>query len=103
MHSILLGLADRSRKVFTNHSQYPPQNIQATAPNTLESTTWQASEYFTSSTAEFPWDGNVFPLADSDPVDASQLWLWADNLGYQSFAELSGMQSLMEGNPHKVG
>lgn len=40
------------------------------------------------STAGFSWDGNISSLVESGLADASQLWLWSDNLGYQSFAEL---------------
>jgi hypothetical protein len=38
--------------------------------------------------AMFSWDGNV---SDAGLVDASQMWLWSDNLEYQSFSELSNI------------
>ncbi|KAL5355977.1 fungal-specific transcription factor domain-containing protein [Aspergillus floccosus] len=41
--------------------------------------------------AMFSWDGNVSALADAGLVDASQMWLWSDNLEYQSFSELSSI------------
>jgi hypothetical protein len=41
--------------------------------------------------AMFSWDGNVSALADAGLVDASQMWLWSDNLEYQSFSELSNI------------
>lgn len=36
-------------------------------------------------TGSFDWSGDTSVLVDSGLVDASQLWLWADNLGYESF------------------
>ncbi|KAF4437481.1 hypothetical protein F53441_13018 [Fusarium austroafricanum] len=33
----------------------------------------------------FNWDGDMSALVDSGLVDASQLWLWADSLDYESF------------------
>lgn len=39
------------------------------------------------SSAGFSWDGNISSLIDSGLADASQLWLWSDNLGYQSYTE----------------
>ncbi|GKZ81461.1 hypothetical protein AnigIFM56816_005982 [Aspergillus niger] len=41
--------------------------------------------------AMFSWDGNVSALVDAGLVDASQMWLWSDNLEYQSFSELGNM------------
>ncbi|KAI2941479.1 transcriptional regulator family: Fungal Specific TF [Aspergillus niger] len=43
--------------------------------------------------AMFSWDGNVSALVDAGLVDASQMWLWSDNLEYQSFSELGNMFS----------
>ncbi|KAG8428716.1 hypothetical protein J3459_002515 [Metarhizium acridum] len=37
----------------------------------------------------FDWDGELSLLADSGLGDASQLWLWADNLNHDSFAEFN--------------
>ena len=39
----------------------------------------------------FSWDGNVSALVDAGLVDASQMWLWSDNLEYQSFSELGNI------------
>ncbi|KAK8932601.1 Aspyridones cluster regulator apdR [Metarhizium anisopliae] len=39
--------------------------------------------------AGFDWDGDLSLLVDSGLGDASQLWLWADNLNYDSFAEFN--------------
>lgn len=36
----------------------------------------------------FEWDGDLSFLADSNLLDASQLWLWADNLNYDSFNDI---------------
>jgi hypothetical protein len=33
----------------------------------------------------FNWDGDMSALVDSSLVDASQLWLWADTLDFDSF------------------
>lgn len=33
----------------------------------------------------FNWDGDISSLVDSGLVDASQLWLWADTLDFDSF------------------
>lgn len=33
----------------------------------------------------FNWDGDMSSLVDSGLVDASQLWLWADTLDFDSF------------------
>ncbi|KAF4157751.1 hypothetical protein CNMCM6936_005453 [Aspergillus lentulus] len=41
--------------------------------------------------AMFSWDGNVSALVDAGLVDASQMWLWSDNLEYQSFSELGNI------------
>jgi hypothetical protein len=37
-------------------------------------------------TVAFNWDGDIFALVDSGFVDASQLWLWADSLDFESFS-----------------
>ncbi|KAI1009767.1 hypothetical protein LB504_002940 [Fusarium proliferatum] len=36
----------------------------------------------------FNWDGDMSALVDSGLVDASQLWLWADTLDFDSFNDL---------------
>jgi hypothetical protein len=36
----------------------------------------------------FEWDGDLSFLADSNLLDASQLWLWADSLNYDSFNDI---------------
>ncbi|KAF9893963.1 hypothetical protein FE257_008934 [Aspergillus nanangensis] len=41
--------------------------------------------------AMFSWDGNVSALVDAGLADASQMWLWSDNLEYQSFSELGNI------------
>lgn len=38
-------------------------------------------------TDTFNWDGDVSALVDSGFVDASQLWLWADSLDFESFGQ----------------
>lgn len=35
--------------------------------------------------SSFEWDGDMAYLVDSGLADASQMWLWADNLTYESF------------------
>lgn len=35
----------------------------------------------------FTWDGDLSFLVDSGFVDASQAWLWTDNLNFDSFNE----------------
>ncbi|KAF5564848.1 transcriptional regulatory [Fusarium napiforme] len=35
----------------------------------------------------FNWDGDMSALVDSGLVDASQLWLWADSLDFDSFSD----------------
>lgn len=37
----------------------------------------------------FDWNGDLSLLVDSGLGDASQLWLWADTLNYDSFAEFN--------------
>ena len=37
----------------------------------------------------FDWSGDLSLLVDSGLGDASQLWLWADNMNYDSFTESS--------------
>lgn len=39
--------------------------------------------------AGFDWSGDLSLLVDSGLSDASQLWLWADNMNYDSFTESS--------------
>ncbi|KAL2837563.1 hypothetical protein BJY01DRAFT_42004 [Aspergillus pseudoustus] len=39
----------------------------------------------------FSWDGNISALASTGLGDASQIWLWSDNLDYQSFPELGSI------------
>lgn len=36
----------------------------------------------------FEWDGDLSFLVDSNLLDASQLWLWADNLNYDSLNDI---------------
>ncbi|UKZ94630.1 uncharacterized protein TrAFT101_009485 [Trichoderma asperellum] len=36
----------------------------------------------------FDWDGDLSSLVDSDLLDASQLWLWADNLNFDSLNDI---------------
>jgi hypothetical protein len=38
----------------------------------------------------FNWDGDMSALVDSGLVDASQLWLWADSLDFDSLNDLAG-------------
>lgn len=40
----------------------------------------------------FEWDGDLSFLVDSDLLDASQLWLWADNLNYDSLNDIHNQQ-----------
>lgn len=37
----------------------------------------------------FDWSGDLSLLVDSGLGDASQLWLWADNMNYDNFTESS--------------
>ncbi|KAF7592356.1 hypothetical protein BBP40_000339 [Aspergillus hancockii] len=81
------------QEVFGHHTQYQtlqravsaPEAIDATWPDPLELN--QGLPALDS--AGFSWDGNISTLAESGLADASQLWLWSDNLGYQTYAELS--------------
>ncbi|KAE8342684.1 hypothetical protein BDV24DRAFT_173678 [Aspergillus arachidicola] len=81
------------QEVFANHTQQPPNQMGVPTPDTSAST-WQDAGGLDhsipalDSTAGFSWDGNISSLVESGLADASQLWLWSDNLGYQSFAEL---------------
>lgn len=85
--------------VFAHHTNY--QNINTGAPGIA--TTMNETEQdlvgmeqqlpALDSSSGFSWGGNVSSLADIGLTDASQLWLWADNLSYQSFAELSEILS----------
>jgi hypothetical protein len=42
----------------------------------------------------FNWDGDISALVDSGFIDASQLWLWADSLDFESFGQGSLLQHL---------
>ncbi|KAF7624965.1 hypothetical protein AFLA_001841 [Aspergillus flavus NRRL3357] len=81
------------QEVFANHTQQPPNQMAVPTSDTSASA-WQdagALDHIMpalDSTAGFSWDGNISSLVESGLADASQLWLWSDNLGYQSFAEL---------------
>ncbi|KAE8323834.1 fungal-specific transcription factor domain-containing protein [Aspergillus sergii] len=81
------------QEVFANHTQQPPNQTGVPTSDNFAST-WQDaggldhSMSALDSTAGFSWDGNISSLVESGLADASQLWLWSDNLGYQSFAEL---------------
>lgn len=80
--------------MFANHTQQPSNQIGVPASE-ISASTWQDAGGLDGavsgldSSAGFSWDGNISSLAESGLADASQLWLWSDNLGYQSFAELS--------------
>ncbi|OGM48681.1 hypothetical protein ABOM_001969 [Aspergillus bombycis] len=82
------------QEVFANHTQQPSSQMEVSISGT-SSSTWQDAgglghrDSALDSSAGFSWDGNISSLVDSGLADASQLWLWSDNLGYQSFAELS--------------
>ncbi|KAE8422206.1 hypothetical protein BDV36DRAFT_303394 [Aspergillus pseudocaelatus] len=82
------------QEVFANHTQQPSNQIGVPASE-ISAPTWQDAGGLDDrvsgldSSAGFSWDGNISSLVDSGLADASQLWLWSDNLGYQSFAELS--------------
>ncbi|KAE8404828.1 fungal-specific transcription factor domain-containing protein [Aspergillus pseudonomiae] len=82
------------QEVFANHTQPPSSQMEVPTSGT-SSSTWQDAgglgpmDSALDSSAGFSWDGNISSLVDSGLADASQLWLWSDNLGYQSFAELS--------------
>lgn len=79
--------------MFANHTQQPPNQMAVPTSDTSASA-WQdagALDHIMpalDSTAGFSWDGNISSLVESGLADASQLWLWSDNLGYKSFAEL---------------
>ena len=85
---------DKGYVVFANHTQPPSSQMEVPTSGT-SSSTWQDAgglgpmDSALDSSAGFSWDGNISSLVDSGLADASQLWLWSDNLGYQSFAELS--------------
>ncbi|GAB1193885.1 hypothetical protein APSETT444_003120 [Aspergillus pseudonomiae] len=89
-----LDSIDKDYTVFANHTQLPSSQMEVPTSGT-SSSTWQdagglgPTDSALDSSAGFSWDGNISSLVDSGLADASQLWLWSDNLGYQSFAELS--------------
>ncbi|KAL6886745.1 fungal-specific transcription factor domain-containing protein [Trichoderma evansii] len=78
------------REVFGRHiSQSTPmssasrdrvENIEATK-EILQQPTLEAAN-------TFDWNGDLSFLVDSDLLDASQLWLWADNLNYDSLNDI---------------
>ncbi|GMG33006.1 unnamed protein product [Aspergillus oryzae] len=81
------------QEVFANHTQQPPNQMAVPTSDTSASASQDAGALdhimpALDSTAGFSWDGNISSLVESGLADASQLWLWSDNLGYQSFAEL---------------
>ncbi|KAE8378968.1 fungal-specific transcription factor domain-containing protein [Aspergillus bertholletiae] len=82
------------QEVFANHTQNPLQHMGVPSSEASVSI-WQDAEGLDhrapalDSSTGFSWDGNIFSLMDSGLADASQLWLWSNDLGYQSFAELS--------------
>lgn len=83
----LLHVFNITLAVFAHHTQY--QNPSSGAPD-LTTTDDMGQDLVglerglpdLDSSMGFTWDGNVSSLVDSGLADASQLWLWSDNLGY---------------------
>ncbi|KNG83316.1 hypothetical protein ANOM_007577 [Aspergillus nomiae NRRL 13137] len=79
------------QQVFRQHLN---QSLPALdPPGLIDSNSTQGSVEMQQPTpaAMFSWDGNVSALVDAGLVDASQMWLWSDNLEYQSFSELGNI------------
>ncbi|RBQ93343.1 hypothetical protein VDGD_08957 [Verticillium dahliae] len=76
------------QEVFTQHipgsASRPPSPVPL-----LQQLSFSTGAPVLSGSAEpvttFDWDGDLSVLVDQGLADASQVWLWADHLGYETF------------------
>lgn len=74
--------------VFRQHISTPNTAGNILPQNTVSSNHETDGDQGTVGT--FNWDGDMSALVDSGLVDASQLWLWADTLDFDSFNDQPG-------------
>ncbi|KAG5746342.1 hypothetical protein H9Q70_010962 [Fusarium xylarioides] len=73
------------QEVFRQHIS-TPSTLDATEPQSTVS----GNHVTYGDQGTFNWDGDMSALVDSGLVDASQLWLWADGLDFDSFNDTVG-------------
>ncbi|KAK2129131.1 fungal-specific transcription factor domain-containing protein [Fusarium oxysporum II5] len=76
------------KEVFRQHISTPNTAGNILPQNTVSSNHETDGDQGTVGT--FNWDGDMSALVDSGLVDASQLWLWADTLDFDSFNDQPG-------------
>lgn len=88
----------RSLLVFARHVQrsFPPRDSQGDLPTSDGAVGQQgpqdselAPDQVLDPAMGFDWNGDLSLLMDSGLGDASQLWLWADSLNFDSFTEFN--------------
>lgn len=98
-----MPLLTRPIPVFARHVQRPApaadlqtglqSDAEAIGHNQSSNTEPPAAPGFNPAMG-FDWNGDLSLLVDSGLGDASQLWLWADNLNYDSFAEFNDANAM---------
>ncbi|KAB8233898.1 Zn(II)2Cys6 transcription factor [Aspergillus alliaceus] len=77
-------ISDSSSRLKASGNRYPANSLSGSDQTQMSANSEISHTLATTQTSLTP-----LQEADSGLADASQLWLWSDNLGYQSFAELS--------------
>ncbi|KAF4952515.1 hypothetical protein FGADI_6750 [Fusarium gaditjirri] len=75
------------QEVFRQHISTPPTGANLEPKSTVSGN--HVADGDQGATNTFNWDGDMSALVDSGLVDASQLWLWADTLDFDSFNDLA--------------
>ncbi|EEY19045.1 conserved hypothetical protein [Verticillium alfalfae VaMs.102] len=82
------GLLHPIQEVFTQHISGPASRPPSPVP-ALQQLSFSTGAPVLNGPAQpvttFDWDGDLSVLVDQGLADASQVWLWADNLGYETF------------------
>ncbi|KAF5627123.1 transcriptional regulatory [Fusarium sp. NRRL 52700] len=71
------------QEVFRQHVSTPPTGANLEPQSIISGNL--GTDGYQEITGTFNWDGDMSALVDSGLVDASQLWLWADTLDFDSF------------------
>ncbi|KAF5674652.1 hypothetical protein FCIRC_7717 [Fusarium circinatum] len=71
------------QEVFRQHISTPPTGSNSEPQRIVRGSL--GSDGHPEAMGTFNWDGDMSALVDSGLVDASQLWLWADTLDFDSF------------------
>ncbi|KAF5544671.1 hypothetical protein FMEXI_6500 [Fusarium mexicanum] len=79
------GVLEPIQEVFRQHIS-TPSTLDAMEPQSTVS----VNHVTYGDQGNFNWDGDMSALVDSGLVDASQLWLWADSLDFDSFNNAAG-------------